>query len=107
MHLTSVFRARSDGRLISPRFFTVAIWDLPSVEHYRIIQKEIDRVVVEFTKGKNYSENTQSEIVKRLREAHGMDLRVEAVVVDSMPTDKAGKVKKVISEISSGRQQGR
>jgi hypothetical protein len=55
-----------------------------------MIQEEIDRIVVEFTKDKNYSENTQSEMVKRLREAHDMDLRVEAVVVDSMPADKSG-----------------
>lgn len=85
-----MYFARSNGRLISPRFFTVAIWDILGVAHYRMIQEEIDRIVVEFTKDKNYSENTQSEMVKRLREAHDMDLRVEAVVVDSMPADKSG-----------------
>jgi phenylacetate-CoA ligase len=89
-----------DGRLIPPRHIAVTVWEILGVGGFRILQPSIDRIVVEFTAGKDYSANTGEAIVETIRGMYGRDLRVEARLVDGFPADRSGKVKRVTSDVS-------
>jgi phenylacetate-CoA ligase len=95
-----------DGQLVAPRRLAVTLWETPGVGGFRVIQPAIDRLVVEFTPGRGYSEDTRRTIVEAIHATYGQDLQVEALVVETLPTDRSGKLQKVISEVSKAAALG-
>lgn len=89
-----------DGNLVSPRRASTSVWRVLGVDKYRIIQRRKDLVVLELVGGQGFSENTLAQASDGLRQVLGSDVRVAVEIVDDIPTEKSGKMRKVISEVS-------
>ena len=77
---------------------------LDDVEHFRIIQKRIDKVVVLVVPGHGFSERTEQYIVSILQRLLGMTTHVEVKIVDKIPS--AQKFRFIISKISQKYFEG-
>ena len=98
------FIVLNGGRLVSPRRLSSAIGDTLGLGEYRIIQEDVDTILVEFVKDKGYSDNTCLEIARKLKGFLGADVEVRTAIVDAIPVDRSGKIKKVTSKVS--KKQG-
>jgi len=108
---TDSFLYFPNNRVMSPRAFTVAMStfkDYAYIDQFRIVQKEIDHIIV-FIKLKN---NLREEAVfsrnlcDYLRRTLSLDMDnvlIEIKFVDNIPLDKTGKLMMVVSELDKSK----
>jgi phenylacetate-CoA ligase len=97
-----------DGRLLSPRVFTVAMGMFRFcnlIEQYRIVQREIDRFDVYLKMGTLYVDHElmRSELVEHLvktLKVDGFSLDLDVKFVNEIPLSKGGKLMAVVSEVN-------
>jgi phenylacetate-CoA ligase len=85
-----------DGKRVSSMIFIVA--SVPGVKQYRIIQKALDRLVVEIVPGKDYTALTLGGVRDHLAGFMGPDMKIEVHTVDQIPR-QSGKIRSVIQEV--------
>jgi phenylacetate-CoA ligase len=96
-----------DGRVLSPRAFTVAVSMFEYYDHFdqfRIVQKKLDlfRIFIKLKEGAKNQEIIASSLNDHLRKVIGKGsdlLRFEIEFVDEIPVDKTGKLMMVASEL--------
>jgi len=96
-----------DGRLLSPRTFTIAInmFKLSrDIDQFRVIQRKTDLFEVHIKKkNEAIDEKTmENELVKHLKKMFSMnrdDVTFEIEFDDNIPFDKSGKFSAVVSEL--------
>ena len=95
-----------DGRLLSPRIFTVAInmfKSIRDIDQFRVIQKRKDLLEIHVKKKNSVDEKTmRTELLSHLGKM--LDVKQDEVtfeiVFDSViPLDKTGKFSAVVSEL--------
>ncbi|MGB9841296.1 MAG: phenylacetate--CoA ligase family protein [Candidatus Bathyarchaeales archaeon] len=94
------FLVASDGRLISPTvFFPFPFDDVEWIRQFRIVQESKCKLVVQVV-AKDVAVD-QSRVIelagRRLRELFGEDMNIEFKFLATLPRDRSGKVRKVIS----------
>lgn len=96
-----------DGRLVSPRTLTVAMSMFrfcSQVEQFRFVQKkpELFEVYIKKKDDRVDERSMRTELVAHLREVLNIsacDVSFEIQFVDSIPPDKSGKLRAVVSEL--------
>ena len=73
--------------------------DKSNISRFRIIQEKRDEFKVYIVKGKTFTSETLRQIEKKLGKLLDGDVRIETIVVDTIPPDKSGKLRSVISKV--------
>lgn len=84
-----------DGRLVSPMAFLATFDYIPGILQYRVIQKGVNRVVVEVVKGETFSEETVEAVRRETKRIMGDLFQVEVATVEEIPRERSGKTKVV------------
>ena len=97
---TDDFLVLPSGTVISPRNINF-LENVKGISEYRIIQKELDRILLQIVKGIDFSENTISQAKNVIRNGClDEDIGINVEFVEKIPRDKSGKKRAVISELS-------
>lgn len=94
------FLLATDGRRIPPTvFFPYPFENMDEIKQFRVVQERRDKLQIELVpKGEFLNEGSFFEKAeKRIKQLFGEDMQVEFKVVDAIPLDKTGKLRKVIS----------
>jgi len=110
--LMSMIRGRADdfitlpdGRCVSPLMFEIP--SILGVAQYRIIQKTIDKLLVQVVPSNGFSKDARYKVRQHVRWAArkitgNNVMNVEVEIVESIPKDpSSNKIRRVISEIKS------
>jgi phenylacetate-CoA ligase len=88
------------GRLISPYVLSEWVKELGAIKQYQVIQQERDRISVKIVPVRAFDEELIHRWSSRLGEIVGEEVTVEPVVVSSIPIERPGKYKYVMSRVS-------
>lgn len=72
------------------------------VKEAQYIQKRIDLVVVKLVKDSHFDSQTSKQLIKEIQKRLGYSISIELEFVDELPRGPGGKLRTVISELSSG-----
>lgn len=86
-----------DGRQMV-RFHGVFVGQ-PHVEEGQVIQESIDHIHVKVSPINGYNHEDEKDIINRVQERLGSDVRVTVETVSQIPREKSGKFKAVISNL--------
>lgn len=89
-----------DGRRIGMLSFNVFKWTT-GISASQIVQESVDHFVLRLVPDEGYDPSQAQVAVDALRERVGHDVRVEVQVVDDLPRGANGKLRAVISKVSS------
>lgn len=90
------------GRILSP----LTIWDtsafphLEGVSRFRIIQEKRDEFTVLLVLLKGYGKDVVDKFEEGLKRALKEDVKVKISVLDTIPRDRSGKLRRIISKVS-------
>lgn len=79
--------------------------ELRGIEHFRIIQKKIDKITVLIVPSKEYSEDTDREVLRILKDFLGNEIDVKIKIVKKIPHGL--KYRFIISEVSEKYFRGK
>lgn len=86
-----------DGRRISR--FGAVVYGLPVCE-VQYVQRRIDELTVKIVKSSGYCDDTERNILKRLKSRFGNQINIDFVYVDMLERSAGGKLKSVISRVN-------
>jgi phenylacetate-CoA ligase len=97
-------RDEKSGRIVpvsaaDPGFMTIALMNVP-IESFRIIQENIDRIIIKAVKGKGYSDKHTDFLIKEFQKHLGDNVLIEFEFVDLIPPLPSGKRSDFISKIN-------
>jgi len=94
------FLVATDGRLIPPTvFFPYPFENMDKIKQFRVIQKRRDKLRIELVPKEEFLDENGffEKAEKRIKQLFGEHMQVEFKVLDEIPLDKTGKLRKVIS----------
>lgn len=91
-----------DGRVLSPRIFSIMMREIPGIVQYMIIQETKSEFVVQLVKAHDFSPKAVIQIENGLRGVLGKEVEIKIEFVKKIPKDKAGKLRFLISKINVG-----
>jgi phenylacetate-coenzyme A ligase PaaK-like adenylate-forming protein len=91
----------SDGRLITWKEFYEALDVFLGLSQFRIIQTTFDNFEILLATDKAYFDQYQGEIIERLKAFCGVNLSYALKLVDSIPQDPNGKIRFLISKVTT------
>ena len=111
--LMSMIKGRADDFILMPngQYVSPLIFEIPSiygVAQYRIIQKEVNRLLVQVVPTTGFTKESRYKVRQHVRWAARKisgdnSMNVEVDIIDSIPIDpSSNKIKRVISEINTG-----
>jgi phenylacetate-CoA ligase len=89
-----------DGTKLSP-LSILNMENFPDVLEYRIIQKKTNLFEVWLKMDKTHERDSVTRCIFSLRKMLGDNVEIKPVIVDEIPRDNSGKLRRVISEISN------
>jgi len=89
----------SNGKMIAPTTFFIIMRGLKGIEQYRIVQEEIDKLIVYLVKGNDFEPSIPEKIRERVKKFLQEDIHVKIDIVDGIPRDSSGKLRSVISKV--------
>ena len=98
---TDDFFTLPSGRTISSRGSRLIKY-IPGIIEFRIIQEEKDRFIVQVVKGKEFSEDSISQIKQQIRACClGENVSCEVELVKELPRERTGKLRTIVSKVRS------
>jgi phenylacetate-CoA ligase len=100
---TDDFLVATDGRVISPTvFFPYPFKNFDVIKQFRVVQERKDKLRIDLVpKGELLNKNGFFEKAEKgIKQLFGEDMNVKFKVLNAIPRDKTGKLRKVISLIS-------
>jgi phenylacetate-CoA ligase len=88
---TDDFILSLDGRRISPRLFYYALWTVPGVAEFRLIQKDLHHIRVEIFPSKEYDEASTQLLLENIRQLIGNEVEIDLSLVRSIPRGPSEK----------------
>jgi len=96
---TDVVITPSGNRLIV-HFFTGVLEHFSEINSYQVIQEKPDSIIVRIVTAPNFSQQTVSDIIARLKEKGAADLKINIELVKEIPLPVSGKRRFVMSKIA-------
>ncbi len=88
----------TNGNKLSSMFFSGVFRQFEEqIRQYQVIQTKTDRLKVNVVVNESYSEQTSSQIVRRVREKAGADMKVDIEFVPVIQPMRSGKLRTTIS----------
>jgi len=94
------FVVTKSRKLIYGDFFAHLLYGTKGVEHYRVIQEEVGKIMLLFEKNEFYTEEETTQIISQIKTLVKSDLDIETIYVDKIEMHPSGKRRSVISKIS-------
>lgn len=89
-----------NGNKVVGTFWTILLKTEPGIKSFQVIQKEIDKVLINYIPDEHFSKNSIDKFIERIHKYSGDDLEISFNKVDQIPLTKAGKFKFIISELN-------
>lgn len=89
-----------DGRLISPSVLTHPFKPMHNILESQIIQEDLDLLVVKLVVNENFSRDEETMLIKAFNDRLGKEVDIKVEYLDSIPKNKSGKFKWVVSKIT-------
>ena len=93
------FLVCSDGTIVSPITMDLIVKNIMEIEQCRIVQERRDRIEVQITTDEGLTDQRIRELEGSIKEVLGQDVTVQVQIVERLPVDKGGKLRKVISKV--------
>lgn len=87
------------GRMISPHPFYWAVFTVPGVSEWRIIQEEKDVLKVDLVVNPSFNNDCFSMIENNLRKLVGYEMKIEIFILDTIQRNPDQKFRSVISKV--------
>jgi phenylacetate-CoA ligase len=91
----------TDGRHLPGEFFVYLLKDVPGVEYFQLIQRQLERLDLSIVRGPNFNEDSLAMIRQGVRKVLGDKVELACHFVDEIPLTRSGKTRVTISELSS------
>ena len=91
-----------DGRMISPSVLTHPFKPLEHIGASQVVQESLDHIVVKLVPVAGYTDDEEHSLVTGLRERLGPTMRIDVERVTSIPRERSGKFRWVISKVDHG-----
>jgi len=95
---TDIILTPTGNRLIV-HFFTAVLEHFREIEHYQVIQRERDAILIRVVPAAAFTPDTTDRIAERLRDRGLRDMRIDIEKVSQIPPALSGKRRFVISEL--------
>ncbi|HKZ95121.1 MAG TPA: AMP-binding protein [Candidatus Bathyarchaeia archaeon] len=89
-----------DGRKVSP-LGILNMENFAGVSEYRIIQEKRDLIEVWLKMPEHYSDDSVKKCVSALRRSLGEGVQIKPRIVEEIPRDNSGKLRRVISKVAN------
>ncbi len=93
----------SNGEKVHGEYFNYIAEEIKkrgiSLKQYQVVQKKINDIIVKIVKDTDYSEETQTYFVHKIKERMGRDINVQVEFVDKIEREKSGKLRLVKCDI--------
>jgi phenylacetate-CoA ligase len=97
---SDAFMTVPSGRIFPPIIWTVIMRKIPGIGEFQSIQEHIDFIRVNIVPNKDFSERTNDQIIRDIKEVIGKEMQIEVNVVDEIPKDPSGKLRSAISKVN-------
>ncbi|MEM2145104.1 MAG: hypothetical protein QW279_07070 [Candidatus Jordarchaeaceae archaeon] len=97
------FLRATDGRLFPPTiFFPYPFESLKGIRQFRVVQSKIDKIDILLSVDQTFTDSAQvfEKARENIQKLFGNDMQVEFKILDNIPPDRSGKLRKVISNIN-------
>ena len=84
--------------------FTGIFNKYPSILQFCVIQREIEKIEIQYIPGEEFQKDHLNEIESKILEFLQDELRIDFKEVDFIPATKSGKPQIIISELIKGKQ---
>jgi phenylacetate-CoA ligase len=88
-----------NGNFLGGTFWTILLRKKKGIERWQVIQEKIDQITIAFIPTDEFSDDTRSYIIDKVREACGEEMRVRFELKPSLESTPTGKHRFVISKI--------
>lgn len=96
---TTDFIVAPDGTILHALSVIYILRELEGIQQFRIRQKEVDRFHVQLVRNQNYQTENESRIRDGLRQRLRAPVEVTFEYLSSLPAERSGKFRHVISEV--------
>lgn len=96
------FIVAADGRIMHALALIYVVRATPGVGHFKIVQQGIDQIEVWVVPDAGWNENAKEVIVRGLLARLGTQCKVNVKVTDSIPAERSGKHRYVVSHVDPG-----
>lgn len=104
---TTDFIVAPDGTILHALSVIYIVRELEGVEQFRIYQKEVDCFHVQLVKNQHYHPENEARIQEGLRQRLHSSVHVTIEYLSTLPAERSGKFRHVISEVPIGRDLGK
>jgi phenylacetate-CoA ligase len=88
-----------DGRILPGMFFPYLLKEVPGVNQYQIVQRQLDRLDLSLVRGKAFNDDSLATIRHEIHKVLGDNIEVHCHFVDDIPPTRSGKTRLTISEL--------
>lgn len=88
------------NRILTPPNFTILMSDLEGIDSFQILQKTIDKLVVNIIVNQKYNLKVEEYLNNSLKELTGGGVEIDICIVNSIDVPESGKHRFIISNIS-------
>lgn len=91
----------TNGNHLSGTFWTILLREfVEGIRQYQVIQEKYGELLLRLIVDRNYSRDSESKLVKKIKENCGEAMSVEIEIVDELPLAESGKHRFIISKVS-------
>jgi phenylacetate-CoA ligase len=91
-----------DGRVMHGQALISIIMEIPGIEQFRIHQKDVNRFHVQLVSGSEFRKESEELIRRGWSKRLRVPLRITFEYVPVLPTERSGKVRHIVSDLSAG-----
>jgi len=106
---TDDFLVTTKGRVVSPTiFFPYPFANFEGIKQFRVIQRKRNEITIQIAANENFTNSAHvlEKAQKKIRRVFGEDMEVNFQILDAIPKDHNGKLRKVISLCNNTSQLG-
>lgn len=96
---TDDFIVLASGRKLSPRLFYYALWSVPGVTEFRLIQQSLDCLNVEIVITEEFDDQSHQVMLNNLRQLVGNNVEITTSTPSSIPRGPSEKFRSFISMV--------
>lgn len=94
------FVIRSDGTIMHALSVIYVLRNVPGIVEFKFIQHELRDVEVRIVRGSEWNDDARAQVQSGLEARLGDDVRIAIKLVESIPAEKSGKHRYVVSHVS-------
>lgn len=88
------------GHVLPGEFFPHMLKDVPGLERFRLVQRQLDRLDLSIVRSKGFDDNSLAYIRREVRKVLGDSVELHCHFVDDIPLTRSGKLRVTVSELA-------